>query len=418
MPAGPMPPNGIPPGMQFMPPPGSPLNCCPPPPAPCAPPPQEPIYQDPPISGPLLFSFDVDYLRWYLTKAKMPPLITIGNPNDFQFGVPGTDPGALGLPGTRILLQQFNEDYVHNGARVSMTGWLDPQQILGVQASFFVLARENPSVSAGSDGSAKTFLVARPFFNVNTESEDADPVAIPGSMSGHITVSSPRSMLGAETNLCYNYMASSMTGVRLGLLAGARFLLFDEKLFINQVSTQLPDAFGNPGITDFINDNFSCSNRFLGGQIGLDMEFLLGPVYFEMVGKVALGETNQIVNISGSTVQINPPDPTGFLNQPPSTTTNAGLYAQPSNSGHFSRDQFSVVPEFQFNLGYSINQNLMVRAGYNVMVWTDVVRPGSEINRAINIDQTLGLGGNVPVFAFHPTNMWIQGFQVGLEFSF
>jgi len=386
----------------------------------CCAPPQEPIDIHPKVAtGCLLFSFDVEYLRWYLTKEKNPPLLTIGNPNDFQFGVPGTNPGALGLPGTRILLQNFDSDYGHNGLRLNSSIWFDPEQVLGLQCSYFWLDKQTPSVSAGSDGSLNTFLVARPFFNVATGVEDADPVAVPGQMAGHITISSPSYMMGGEANLCYNYLTSSITGARFGLLAGARFLSFDEKILVNQTTTQLPDAFGTPGPTDVINENFTCYNRFYGGQAGAQMEYQLGPVYLEFVGKVAFGETNQAVNITGSTVQTNPPDP--FLNLPGVVASNNALLVQPGNSGHFTRNQFSVIPEGQFNIGWAFNDNVMLRAGYNVIVWDHVVRPGDQINRNINI-QPLGFPGlilpNAPTFSFQTSNLWVQGFQVGVEINF
>lgn len=419
-PGQPMPgPNGMPPANSL--PPGMPAPFCAPPPPVCAEPPKEqvPIDLAPKPAGCLLWSFGVEYLQWWINKPNVPPLLTVGNPNDFQVGVPGAIPGALGQPGTHTLFQQFAGDYDHSGLRLSSEVWFDPGEVLGLQGNWWILNQQDPKFSAGGDGGAISQLIARPFFNVNTNLEDADPVNTPGVQSGHIMFSSPRYLMGGEANLCYNYLLDTLSGFRLALLAGGRFMLLDEKLLISETTTQLPDVFGNPGPTDVIGENFTCYNRFYGGQLGGQMEFLLGPVYVQTIAKIAYGNTNQVVEISGSTVQTNPPNP--FFNLPATTVSNTALLVQPSNSGRFTRNESSWVPEGQLNLGYAFNDNFMIRGGYTGMYWTNVVRPGNEINTNVNL-QPLGspvqIGPAAPIFAFRPTNLWIQGIQVGLEISF
>src|SRR5262249_15174735 len=81
-----------------------------------------------------------------------------------------------------------------------------------------------------------------------------------------------------------------------------------------------------------------------------------------------LGSTAEVVDVAGSTV-IAPPG------QVP-TVGNGGLLAQPTNSGHFSRDQFAVVPEVGINVGYQVTEHLRAFVGYSFLYWSNVARPG------------------------------------------
>ena len=96
-----------------------------------------------------------------------------------------------------------------------------------------------------------------------------------------------------------------------------------------------------------------------------------------------------------------------------------GLLAQSTNSGRFTRDMFSVVPEIGVNVGYQITDNLTAYVGYNFLYWTNVARPGDQIDRTINISQLSG--GNLagparPVFTPRATDFWAQGVNFGLAF--
>jgi hypothetical protein len=378
-----------------------------------------PIVGPPEAGGGLMFWFDAEYLRWYVKKMAQPLLLTSGNANDFLFGVAGTVPGALGSPSTIPVLGQFSGANGHNGLRLTAGVWLDPEQVLGVQGSYFWLDQQKPSFSISGDGSTNSALIVRPFFNTATNMEDADPVLVPTVTSGGITISNYRTMMGADANLVYNYLTSSITGMRFAFLVGARFLALDEKVLIDSVVNQLPDVLGDLGPTTTTSENFTTYNRFYGAQVGGQFEYMLGPVYVEFIGKVALGGNNQVIKITGMTTQVNPPDP--VLNLPPVVASNTGLLVQPGNSGVHSRNVFSVVPEGRFTMGYIFNENVMFKASYDCIIWNQVARAGDYIDRRVNIQP---LGDNVPVqpvspqFTFHTSNFWVMGVSLGLEFSF
>src|SRR5262249_39329755 len=157
---------------------------------------------------------------------------------------------------------------------------------------------------------------------------------------------------------------------------------------------------------------FSTRNRFYGGQLGTAIEFRRGPWTLDFRGKVGLGLTHQTVDISGVTVLTRPGGAQQFFS--------GGLLTAPSNIGHYNRDRFSVVPELGVTLGYQVTDHWKIFAGYNFLYWTNVVRPGGQIDRNINTNivpslaLTAGQRGNgtgplVPAPQLHDTDFWAHG---------
>src|SRR5262249_15573982 len=98
-----------------------------------------------------------------------------------------------------------------------------------------------------------------------------------------------------------------------------------------------------------------------------------------------------------------------------------GLLAQPTNSGRFSRDVFSVVPEFGINVGYQLTDYCTAYVGYNFIYWTNVVRPGDQIDFSVNPSQLSGnplIGTSRPTLVARNSDFWVQGVNVGLAFRY
>jgi Putative beta barrel porin-7 (BBP7) len=87
------------------------------------------------------------------------------------------------------------------------------------------------------------------------------------------------------------------------------------------------------------------------------------------------------------------------------TPTVGGLYTNPNNIGTFDNCGFSVVPQLEFKLGYDLTNHLRATVGYDAMFWTNVLRPGNQISNFVGAGP-LNNGSNV----------WVQGFNVGLEY--
>jgi hypothetical protein len=209
----------------------------------------------------------------------------------------------------------------------------------------------------------------------------------------------------------------------------------DEGLHIMENFTTLPGVANVKGFpfqpnTNFqISDRFDTRNQFYGGQIGFDTELRRGRWSLDLNTKVAIGDNHETVDIGGNFV-ITPPGG-------PRTVQTGGLLALSSNIGHYTRDRFSVVPELGATLGYNVTDNVRVFAGYNFLFWSNVVRPGEQIDPNLNprlipnfckIANAVGAGtkecpaNNVtvqqPAFPFRETTFWAQGVTAGMEFKY
>ncbi len=98
-----------------------------------------------------------------------------------------------------------------------------------------------------------------------------------------------------------------------------------------------------------------------------------------------------------------------------------GLLAVGPNRGTFTRDQFSVLPELTFNVGYRLSPSLKAYVGYNVMYWNNVIRPGDQIDGVVdltfvpNAPNVPPSGLNRPQPLFKQSDMWMTGVQFGME---
>src|SRR5262249_43914626 len=165
-------------------------------------------------------------------------------------------------------------------------------------------------------------------------------------------------------------------GPHVDLLAGFRYAQLDEGLTVREDLNVLAAPAPIGGSTIELADEFGTHNRFYGGPIGARAAANTGRVFVNVVGKVALGGTEQTVGINGTTV-ITPAG--GARSAQP-----GGLLALPTNSGRFERSEFTVVPEVGLNVGLQVTNHLRAYVGYNFLYWSSVARPGDQID----------LGGN------------------------
>jgi hypothetical protein len=270
----------------------------------------------------------------------------------------------------------------------------------------------------GSNGGPGTQVIARPFFNAITGAEDSQLVAAPGALAGTIAANLSSRLQGAELNgVCGQCCCGCDSCWRLEALAGFRYLDLHEGLGIGENLQVLPGVPNIGGTTFTLVDQFDTVNRFYGGQIGGRVRYRSGRWDAEAYAKVALGDSEERVTINGSTTIV----PPGGV----PTTLRGGLLALSSNIGGYSHDTFAVVPEAGFTVGYWIGGSLRVFAGYTFLYWSDVARPGEQIDRVVNpqlipVTATAGpvTGPARPAFLFKETDFWAQGISVGLEIRF
>jgi hypothetical protein len=373
-----------------------------------------------------------EYLLWWIKDGPLPfPLVTTTTE-------PGSaEPGAIGQPGTRVLFGGNPIDFdSFSGIRATVGGWVDCDCTLGIEASGFLLERRTSVFHAASDGNGNPFL-GFPVFEVEAASaiQSAVPVTFPADPTsaifsrGSILVSSASRLWGAEANGLVNVLRSC--NCCLDLLAGFRYLDLQERLTIigDAVVTDpgTPVVGGGGGPLQVVGagsahitgtDDFSTRNQFYGGQIGARLGWRYQGLSVDLLGKVAFGSTHQVVAISGNTVVR---DATGtFVGVAPPVSVGS-VFTQPTNVGRFTRDEFAVVPEGQVRVGYDVTSSVRAFVGYTFLYWSDVVRPGNQIDRVVNDTQRFGnplMGPARPLPQFNSTDFWAQGISFGVELHF
>lgn len=363
--------------------------------------------------------FQAEYLLWWMTAAQYPALATTTS-------APGAVPslaagnGFLGDPTTSVLLGDGTiGGRQRQGLRLRAGWWFDDCGTCGIDASYFVLGRKTDTFSYTSDASGSP-VITRPFFapNVNPITgqiigETGEIVAFPNFSAGTLTVQTASSLWGADLN--FRRACARSCDFESFWFAGFRFLSLSDSLQITEYINTLPGNAADPlGTQVVVQDQFQTRNRFYGAQVGGSIERNRNRVSIGMRGSLALGTTHQEVTIDGAQLRNRP----GI----PPATFQGGLLAAGPNLGSFTSNHFSVVPEATFNIGYWLTPNMKVYAGYNVLYWSNVVRPGDSIDRVVDVtfvpNPPPGIaasGLNRPQPQFQQSSLWVQGIQLGME---
>lgn len=370
-----------------------------------------------------------DYILWWVRRGPLPlqPLVTTGDPNQPNAGILGASPSATqSLFGGGDALQWGGS----SGIRINAGLNLGEGDALGLEMSGFLLPRQSIDFNVASTGPGVP-LISRPIFDNLNHVESVydvsafDPVTKKPRVSGRLDLEATTEMWGYEINITAH--PGTDRGANIDLYGGFRSMGLDEQLRIRTDSTP-----GQPGLITFnntavdlptdhviINDFFGTTNRFYGPQIGGGFNWQVDRLGATLTGKIAAGVNHQRVTINGDSALVQA-----------GTETNravGGILAQKSNIGEYSRDEFCLVPELGVQVDYAIARWLRVRFGYNLLYWSSVVRPGSQIDRNIDItqvptDQRLAstIAGQAPptirpAFTFRDTDLWVHGLTVGVE---
>jgi hypothetical protein len=376
---------------------------------------------------PYLLWARAEYLVWWMKDGPAPPpLITTGPQANLNAG-------ALGDPETAILFGNSPLGYgTFSGGRWTVGTWCDLCQERGFEVTGFLFEQRSIKFGETSDLAGNPVL-ARPFTNAQTTFNQAVFVTFPQRFAGGVGVSSASQLWGVEANVLDNTLHGGVplrTYVfpwgewRLELQAGFRFLELHENLNIDQLSFLLSQGIASfagqtifPPNALFLHDGFGTRNRFFGGQVGLHTQWSHGCWFVDVLGKLALGDTHEITNINGSTTLIPP-------NAPP-ITVNGGLVATSTNIGHYTHDHFGVVSELGFTVGYQWGPCVRLFTGYTFLFWDRVVRPGNQVDLAVNLTQvpihpTFGplVGPAQPAFSNAQSSFWAQGMSFGIEMRY
>jgi hypothetical protein len=349
-----------------------------------------------------------EYLLWWTKGDKAPPLVTTGAADAMV-----VSPGAIGNADTVVVQDGDLSRGPQSGLRLTAGWWLDDCAGKAIEVSGFFLGSRSAKFNASS---AQFPVLSRPFFDVVAGGEEVELVSFPGAIAGNVSVNAPSELWGVEANLICPHWVSCNS--RVNFLVGPRYLHLTEAINIVEDLQLLTDVNGfRAGDRVRVADSFRTRNQFWGGQVGVEGRWLTGRFTVDGRAKVALGVTNQEVTIDGSQT---------FLRGVNTDPRPGGLLAVASNIGTQRRTGFSVVPEVGVNLGYYVTDWMRLSVGYNVLYWTNVVRPGDQIDRNVNPFlvpnfSTTGLVNNgalQPTVPFRTTDFWAQGLTFGVEFTF
>jgi hypothetical protein len=330
-----------------------------------------------------------EYILWWAKAQTLPPGLTL----------------TLSNPTAVPQLTATGE----SGGRFFIGTWLTDRQDLAIEGGYFFLGTRPRNTSQTFPGVA---ITQKPIFD--------------GIVSESSVLGTSTTLWGAEANVRYqiwryNYDGQRRDGnpnltARLDLLGGFRFVDLSESLTIGN-TTQFgvaPVLLSDTTLTT--NDSFGTHNHFYAGQIGADAGLSWRNWSASAYTKVAFGANHETVAINGSTQVVGPPVLGTF-------TVPGGFFTQPSNIGHFSHDQFSVLPEVGLNVAYKLGDHCRLGAGYTFFYMNKVVRPSEQV------DVTAGgatrpplsfLGGArpTPMFAFNESSFWAHGVNFTIEFSY
>ncbi|MEI8375695.1 MAG: BBP7 family outer membrane beta-barrel protein [Planctomycetota bacterium] len=388
--------------------------------------------------GPSGIWVKADYLQWWERGMHVPALATTVDsyPN-------ATDNiGYIGEKGTQVL---FGDEDINNksrsGGRIQAGLWLNPCMTFGFEGEYLSLADETTDFRLWSDGNP---IISRPFYDVgrtlpieNIE-KVAYPRGYPGSFDGAIDIGAITRFHGAAAHFLFTTCRQEGSWTdecgscttyhdryRAIFVAGYRYLSLEDQLGITENLTSTEPEPVNPlnptgtqGVSAFlIHDQFNTQNSFNGADLGMKFEFQRNRWSLDMFPRIALGSTHSTVDITGSTRTTSP---AGVQ-----ANANGGLLALPGlNIGHYSKDNFTVVPELDLNLGFQFTNHTRLVVGYNALYWNKVVRAGEQIDRTVNGTLLPNAAANGippagdltrPRFTFQETGFWAQGINVGLD---
>lgn len=354
------------------------------------------------------FWFNANYLRWWSKDGPVTAALATSYPAG------AARPGTIGGPATTILFNAGQElDFGGtSGFRVNGGAWIDGDATFGVEFSYFQLERTQADYLFASDGSANMPGLARPFFDIASNGNTAIPIAIPGGFSGSIGISADSRLYGLDANALINLVCDEE--LRIDALVGFLNLGLFEGLSVESQSIRLP----GPGLvaSSFIlGDTFRANNFFYGAQLGTKAEYRMSNLFISGHAKLGLGANVEFLSTAGSTRSSTP---FGTF-----TRVRQGLLSG-APPARVRDSEFSVIPQVGFKVGFLLFDCLRAYAGYDFLYWTNVARPGNQINDTVDaraVPRSPFFNGSntmAPPVLIRQADYWAQGITFGLELTF
>jgi hypothetical protein len=294
------------------------------------------------------------------------------------------------------------------GMRLNVGKWLDCEKTLGVGARGWGILTEGSTQNYTNGGNStgvpyfNTSFGVPAIYNVN----EAQPNQ--GANTGTISVATDLDLIAGELYL--RTLLAQEGNSRVDLLTGYTFVRLDNSLGLNtEVVDGLTGNIIQNGTITRTQDTFGTKNQFHGGHLGLMHELTRGRFTFSALGKVALGNMQTTTDVNGQF---------SITNNPAPAAGPRGLFAQSSNSGVITRNQFTFLPEAGAKIKYKIGQ-AEFGVGYSLLLFPSVAMAADQIDP--NIDFS-GVVNNVPIQSpaprFTTDTFFLHGLDLGVTFKF
>ena len=390
------------------------------------------------------FWLEGEYLLWKIKENPLPaPLLTRAAFSDPL-------PGAIGQPGTEVLLGQ---DSFH-------TAWMNGFRVMAgaavgknfeITGNYFLLPTTSRSKSFGTTGEPGSRNLAVPIFDVTgvfglggvpgeTLFILPGPLDDEPGFSGKFDCRIGSRLQGAELDALYHLL--SPTHFALDLITGFRWFQLHESLHFEGKTHTAVSFSSTPAFYNF-SDRFVTTNNFFGAQIGIDGQYRRKKWRLEGMVKGGLGGVQEKVKIKGSS-QTSSGNLFFETLGTATRTLPGGVFAEPTQRGEHSKGRFAYNFEGRVGAVYKPLKSLEIDLGYTFFWLSQTLRPGKQIDRKINTTltalanasrDTVGTGtGPIPFGdsgpapapegpkkpspRFRASSFYLHGLDVGLIFKF
>ena len=347
-----------------------------------------------------------DYLYLWRKHRFIPPLVTT-SPD----GTPVNSAGVLGASTASILFG--NEKITKNpcsGGRVALGIWLNRAKCLGFGGTYFNAGVEKKKFENASNIAGSPTL-ARPYFDVVADAQEALLVAFPSLFAGSIKVEVTNSISGADVYASHRIHNARCVGI--DLFVGYTYSEIDDSVGISSNSTNILFIDPNFETQTLMNDHFDCHNQFQAALVGGTLQAYIKYFAFYGAAKFGFGNMCQTIDISGDTNTIIP------LNA--GVITPGGLLALPTNIERHRRHRFCVMQNYEIKGVYSPWRHLGLTLGYTFYWWNRILLAGDQIDLNLNTSQQRGnplVGEASPLVDLKDGFFWIHGITAGIRVCF
>ncbi|HMP15683.1 MAG TPA: BBP7 family outer membrane beta-barrel protein, partial [Gemmatales bacterium] len=160
--------------------------------------------------------------------------------------------------------------------------------------------------------------------------------------------------------------------------------------------------------TSVLLGDYAAHNQFYGGQVGLRFDSDFGRFFVNGFGKFGFGSMRQDLSVIETVFNVDGAE-IPFAVYPSPTVTNE------------TRNRLAFVLEGNLSAGFFLTDNIMISAGYNVIVMTRVARPSGASLPARGAGSVTLASEERPLpvtNVFSETRYYAHGLTLGLEFRY